>query len=180
MYISIDHSIRTGKATGQYQGITAYELFPRTWWIIFGEGRCLWGSDANAQLGKETNSGLPNISGHLSGAGNLGLFDTQANDHGDNLFTPEMYNCDRVATLWVTPHDSQTISFSGRDPILLQKSNSANSDLTVSLKTRNTDDAENVEFNDLKFDASKANSIYGSSNIVQPPAVGVVFYRRVS
>ena len=91
-----------------------------------------------------------------------------------------MYNCDRVATLWVTPHDSETISFSGRDGIVLQKSNNANQDLTVSLRTHNTDDAENVEFNDLKFDASKANSIYGSSGIVQPPAVSVVFYRRVS
>ena len=43
-----------------------------------------------------------------------------------------------------------------------------------------TSSVSNVEGEDVTFDASRSNSIYGASTTVQPPAYYFYFWRRVS
>ena len=169
MYISIDHSIRTGKATGQYQGITAYELFPGTWWIIFGEGRCLWGSDANAQLGVGINAGLPNITGELDSY-SIGSCEapTGAFRHKMASEVPGGSSNCRV------DHTGEWGDYTGQSDKVYCKGVHAQHVTSEQHTTFDGIDAVAV------LDASRSSSIYGSSSTVQPPAVTCVFYRRVS
>lgn len=119
-------------------------------WSKIGTGRTLFAANDDSQLGKTVESGLPNITGHID--------PRWIDSSGGGIMMAEQHN----GALYNTRPSGHgywwaatTVAFE-------------NSDANNQYKTR------------ICFDASGSNRIYGRSNIVQPPAVYVYFWKRTA
>lgn len=134
--------------------ITVNNKNPKTYlggeWQKVSAGRTIFTASSDNQLGYTVDSGLPNITGHV---------DPRWSDSSGGGI---MMCSQNVGSLYTNRPGDHGYWWA-----------------TIDGGTGNP--GENLQYHTrINFDASKSNSIYGRSSIVQPPAVYVYLWRRIA
>ena len=126
-------------------------LFDGTVWELIGQDKCIIGAGNKFTAMQDIPAGLPNIEGEI---------------YGDTFYNTASAN------------DTNSIYWAGTYP---------SSALHVSVKEYNVNKVARYTTTDstnfcssIAFNASLSNSIYGSSDTVQPPSIALFIWRRTA